>query len=158
LDQRCLGGMWNSEGYRREMDSPQSDLLIARGAESSTSILALGCSWAILEEAHITLLAVEPAHQRQGLGQLMLYALLQSSIERGLERATLEVRSSNQAALALYQQFGFSPVGERRRYYPDGEDATILWLGGLHRPGVKTALEERLAHIQRRLTRSNWQW
>lgn len=133
LDRQCLGGLWTMDGYQRELDSPNSELWgIARSPQQPQSLIALGCFWAILEEAHITLLAVSPEYRRQGLGTLLLSTLLQKAQARGLERATLEVRSSNQAAIALYQKFGFKIAGTRKKYYQDNqEDALILWLGHL---------------------------
>jgi ribosomal-protein-alanine N-acetyltransferase len=97
-------------------------------AENPSKLIGLGCFWSILEEAHITLLAVHPEYQNQGLGKLLFYGLLYLAHQQGLERATLEVRVSNQTALSLYKKFGFQEVGKRRRYYQDtGEDALILW-------------------------------
>ncbi|NEO25351.1 MAG: ribosomal protein S18-alanine N-acetyltransferase [Kamptonema sp. SIO4C4] len=156
LDQVCLGGLWTLEGYQRELESPNSELLVlsvpsAESKEAGLSrpktkkrtkkrtkktkippLLGVGCFWAILEEAHITLLAIHPDYHRQGLGQLLLLALLDKGVKRGLERATLEVRASNEAAIALYGKFGFRIAGRRKGYYPKTqEDALILWLGGL---------------------------
>ncbi len=133
LDRQCLGGLWTIDGYQRELDSPNSELwAVARSRHQPQSLIAMGCFWAILEEAHITLLAVSPEYRRQGIGALLLSTLLQKAQARGLERATLEVRSSNQAAIALYQKFGFKIAGTRKKYYQDNqEDALILWLGHL---------------------------
>ena len=97
----------------------------------SLRLLGVGCLWAILEEAHITTLAIERDYQGQKLGLLLLTHLLTCGRNRGLTRATLEVRSSNQPALSLYQQFDFLEAGQRKRYYADGEDALILWRSGL---------------------------
>ncbi len=162
LDRRCLGGLWNLDGYQREIDSPNSDLLVLQretlDTHCSPTLLAIGCSWTILEEAHITLLAVDLDHQRQGLGQALLYCLLKAAHDRGLERATLEVRVSNQAAIALYQKFGFQTAGRRKRYYADtGEDALVLWRGGLHHPHFPQTLTNWQQTISDRLGRSGWQ-
>lgn len=120
-------------------------------------LIGLGCFWSILEEAHITLLAVAPAYQGQGLGQLLFYALLKLARIRGMERATLEVRVSNQVALSLYQKFGFQEAGRRRRYYQDtGEDALILWRGGLQNPNFDKNLGEWNQQISDRLALTNW--
>ena len=91
----------------------------------------MGAFWQILEEAHITLLAIDPPFRNQGLGKYLLSALLDTACQQQLERATLEVRASNLAAIHLYQQFGFQIAGRRKRYYPDQEDALILWLNRL---------------------------
>jgi ribosomal-protein-alanine N-acetyltransferase len=148
LDRLCLGGLWTPEGYRRELESPNSDILISTsrlGGERFEGIpspraaipdpppvAGMGCLWAILDEAHITLLAVHPDCRNLGLGKTLLAALLESARRRGLARATLEVRASNAIAISLYEQFGFQVAGTRRGYYADtGEDALILWRWGL---------------------------
>ena len=154
LDRLCFGGLWSAQGYQRELESPNSDMLIlviSQNAEDSNeevffkssnfqsqitynhqSIIGIGCLWAILEEAHITILGIHPQYQRLSFGQLLLYTLMRSAWERGLERATLEVAASNISALSLYYKFGFQDVGRRRRYYQQtGEDALILWRGHL---------------------------
>jgi ribosomal-protein-alanine N-acetyltransferase len=159
LDRLSLGNLWSADGYLREIASPSSDLLIFQEVNSTEpdSILALGCAWAILEEAHITIVAVHPHYQQQGLGQAMLVALLTAAHQRGLERATLEVRVSNAAAITLYQKFGFREAGRRKRYYQDtGEDALVLWRGGLHHPEFPKLLQAWRSQIHDRLARSGW--
>lgn len=183
LDQRCLGGIWTIDGYGREVDSPNSDLIVlsstlhniddpaselshttsSQGMENlpnslapSAQFIGLGCLWSILEEAHITLLGVDPVYRRQGLGQLLLYVLLASAQQRGLERATLEVRVSNQSAIALYEQFGFRRAGCRKHYYPDDEDALILWLNGIHRSDFDHRLQHWWQVIQTKLQTAGW--
>ncbi|MBD2091870.1 ribosomal protein S18-alanine N-acetyltransferase [Microcoleus sp. FACHB-1515] len=156
LDRLALGGMWTRSGYQREIDSPNSELLILT-SDSVNLPIALGCMWAILDEAHITLLAVHPDYQRQGLGQAMLLALLMAARRRNLSWATLEVRASNQVAIALYAKFGFTEVGKRPKYYPDnGEDALILWRRGLQSDEFAQELAVWKQQISDRLARSNW--
>ncbi|MUH01289.1 ribosomal-protein-alanine N-acetyltransferase [Scytonema sp. UIC 10036] len=142
LDRVCFGGLWTLQGYQRELDSPNSELLGLFSPHSVAKLLGMGCFWSILDEAHITILAVHPQYQRQGLGQALLYSLLKLARDRSLERATLEVRASNSAAIALYQKFGFQTAGLRRRYYKDNdEDALILWLKDLQHPQFQTILD-----------------
>ena len=215
LDQLCFGGLWTKSGYERELDSPNSQLLILQlhhqespltaiseeirqraegrgqkapreedlslflpflgsgnrrplgGSQETTKstsltippILGLGCFWSILEEAHITILAIHPDWRRQGLGQLLLYALLKDATRRQLEWATLEVKPSNQAALSLYHKFGFMEAGRRRRYYQDtGEDALILWRSGLQTPEFTETLTNCYQQLQPRLAYWNLDW
>ncbi|BAY98328.1 ribosomal-protein-alanine acetyltransferase [Tolypothrix tenuis PCC 7101] len=159
LDKACFGGLWTMEGYQRELDSPNSVLLGLFSPASSLSLLGMGCFWSILEEAHITILAVHPQYHCQGLGQALLYSLLKTASDRGLERATLEVRASNLAAISLYQKFGFKTAGRRRRYYQDnGEDALILWLPDLQYPQFQTTLLQWETMISDRLNKSSWQF
>jgi [ribosomal protein S18]-alanine N-acetyltransferase len=155
LDRRALGGFWNEEGYRREIGSTHSDFWVVR-KRSGKQLLGLGCLWSILEEAHITVLAVDPAVQRQGIGQVLIYRLLWSAQRRGLEWATLEVRPSNQGAIALYEKFDFIRVGVRKKYYPDGEDALILWRKGLQQPEFAEAMAGYRAWVGDRLAVAGW--
>lgn len=165
LDQRNLGGLWSLSGYQREIESPNSDLLVlqqvphtALGEDSPPPpILGVGCAWAILEECHITLLAIDQPYRGQGLGQALLFTLLNCAHQRQLERATLEVRPSNAAALQLYRKFGFRDVGRRRHYYSDGEDGLILWRGGLQLLTFQMTLQEMRPQIDHHLQQHNWQ-
>ena len=165
LDRLCFGGLWTLEGYQRELDSPNSDLLVIvpehLSSPSSPSppppLIGFGCYWAILDEAHITVLGIHPQYQRLGLGQLMLCALLDRARQRDMARATLEVRASNQSAIFLYQKLGFQVAGRRKRYYTDtGEDALILWRGGLQSNEFATLLATRSTEIHHRLTEQHW--
>ncbi|MDV3000220.1 MAG: Mycothiol acetyltransferase [Chroococcopsis gigantea SAG 12.99] len=155
LDHRCLGGIWTLEGYKREIDCPNSNFLILM---TDQRLLGYGCYWAILEEAHITLLAVDPDYQGQGLGQLLLYELLKGAAAGKLERATLEVGVANSKAIELYEKFGFKTVGRRKKYYPaTGEDALILWRTDLQTKQFAETLHEWDNMIEHRISENNWQ-
>ncbi|MBD2663755.1 ribosomal-protein-alanine acetyltransferase [Richelia sinica FACHB-800] len=157
LDRACFNGLWTMEGYKRELESPNSHFLGLFAPFSSTELLGMGCFWSILEEAHITILAVHPQYHHQGLGQALLYSLLQIACDRNLERATLEVRASNQVAISLYQKFGFKTAGRRRGYYRDNsEDALVLWLSGLQEPQFLSTLKDLHATVCDRLAKSSW--
>jgi [ribosomal protein S18]-alanine N-acetyltransferase len=157
LDRACFGGLWTLEAYQRELDSPNSDLLGLFSPVSPGELLAMGCFWSILEEAHITMLAVHPQYQYQGLGQALLYSLLKTAASVGLERATLEVRASNEIAINLYQKFGFKTAGRRRRYYQDnGEDALVLWFGDLQQPNFEAVSDTWYQMVRDRLKKSGW--
>ncbi|MFM7367380.1 MAG: ribosomal protein S18-alanine N-acetyltransferase, partial [Sphaerospermopsis kisseleviana] len=104
-----------------------------------------------------TILAVHPEYQGQGLGQALLYALLKTASDRGLERATLEVRVSNEKAISLYEKFGFKTAGKRPRYYQDNnEDALILWTSNLQQPSFLKNLDDWEVMISDRLAKSSW--
>jgi ribosomal-protein-alanine N-acetyltransferase len=158
LDQACFGGLWTMEGYQRELDSPNSEFLGLFSPLVPAKLLGMGCFWGILDEAHITILAVHPQYHRQGLGQLLLYSLLETARDHGLERATLEVRASNVVAMSLYQKFGFKIAGRRKRYYQDnGEDALVLWLSELQCPQFTKTLKNWQTAVSDRLKHSFWQ-
>ncbi|WP_413199487.1 ribosomal protein S18-alanine N-acetyltransferase [Nostoc piscinale] len=158
LDQTCFGGLWTLAGYQRELESPNSELLGLFAPLSSIKLLGMGCFWSIVDEAHITILAIHPQYHRQGLGQALLYALLKTACDRGLERATLEVRASNIAAISLYEKFGFKTAGRRRRYYKDNdEDALILWLSELQYPHFQQTLDQWHTIVSQQLSEFSWQ-
>jgi len=94
-------------------------------------VVAFCLCWVIFDELHINTLAVAPAERRQGRGTLLMRHVLAETWKEGARKATLEVRASNQAALALYERLGFRITATRPGYYtnPD-EDALILWLEG----------------------------
>ncbi|MBF2014541.1 MAG: ribosomal protein S18-alanine N-acetyltransferase [Rivularia sp. T60_A2020_040] len=158
LDQICFGGLWSKVAYEREMDSPNSEIQGIFSSHTGEKLLGMGCFWSILEEAHITILAVNPQYHRQGMGAALLYSLIKTARDRNLERVTLEVRVSNQAAISLYEKFGFKTAGRRRRYYQDnGEDALILWLGGIHKPDFAETLANWDLNVCLGLDKSCWQ-
>jgi ribosomal-protein-alanine N-acetyltransferase len=125
LDQLCFGGLWTREQWRNELVDPQRPGL---GQWQEGRLVAMACAWLVLDELHITLVAVDPTRRQQGLAQDLLRVLLQRSRQLGAARATLEVGSGNRAALALYRALGFQTAGIRRGYYSNGEDALIQWL------------------------------
>jgi len=129
LDHLCFGGLWSLDAYKREIESPNSCLLILTiELQGEEKVIGLGCFWSILEEAHITILAIHPDFQEQKLGQLLLSNMLDKAEKQGLERATLEVGENNKKALYLYEKFGFTVAGRRKKYYKKTqEDALILW-------------------------------
>ena len=96
--------------------------------EVGGEVLGVGSLWLAPDEAHITSLAVAGEARRRGHGRRLVTALVALAGSLGAEAVTLEVRASNGAARALYGGCGFEEVGERRRYYPDGEDAVIMTL------------------------------
>jgi [ribosomal protein S18]-alanine N-acetyltransferase len=151
LDRLCFGGLWSIDSYRRELTNENSHflgILINQSVDQTlepTDIIGFGCFWAILDEAHITLLGIHPDYQQQGLGQKLLGALLDQARSIEMARATLEVRASNQGAIHLYEKCGFQTVGRRKKYYQDtGEDGVIMWRGGLQHPSF-TLIEHKPA-------------
>ncbi len=94
--------------------------------------------WVILDEAHITNLAVHPDYQRLSVGSTLLRQQVSEALAHGARRMTLEVRFSNTKAQNLYAKFGFVARGVRTRYYSD-EDALIMWLDKLEQAGNKPA-------------------
>lgn len=91
--------------------------------------IGYGGMWLVLDEAHLTNLAVHPDFRGRGVGRQILQELVRRAALRGAKRMTLEVRRSNLVAQKLYKEMGFVEKGVRKRYYQDNnEDAIIMWL------------------------------
>ncbi len=155
IDCACLGDFWSLDAYEREINNPSSCVL---GLTTEThELLGFGCLWAVLEEAHITVLAVSPEYQGQGLGKSIVWGLLKKARDRHLEWATLEVRASNYVAIALYESFGFKEIGRRPKYYEiTGEDALMLWCKGLHTKEFGASLDQWHELISTNLLAKGW--
>jgi len=120
---------WPARSYRFELeDNPASRLYVAEVEKEDGSRLVVGMAvmWLIQDEAHIGTLAVDAAYRRQGIGRLLLAESLLQAYNCGVQRSFLEVRRSNEAAQALYRQFGFQVTSIRSRYYRDNNEDAIL--------------------------------
>ncbi|MDF2721459.1 MAG: rimI [Paenibacillus sp.] len=96
--------------------------------ELDGEIVGYGGMWLIIDEAHITNIAVRAQYRGRKLGERLLVQLQSTAVFLGAERITLEVRTSNMIAQRLYAKLGFIPAGLRKGYYTDnGEDAIIMW-------------------------------
>jgi ribosomal-protein-alanine N-acetyltransferase len=125
LDRAALGGLWNLEQWQRELEEDgRPGLGLRRGAE----LLAMASGWLVVDELHITLVAVAPDERRRGLGRRVLQELMATGRARGATRATLEVAAGNGPGIALYGALGFRTAGIRHGYYRNGEDALIQWV------------------------------
>lgn len=137
---------WPDDAYRSELTGNRlASYLAARIGEQ---LVAYGGIWMMVDEAHITTFAVDPAWRRQRIGEALLSALIDLAVARQAREATLEVRLSNVAARRLYEKYGFRPVGVRPRYYSDnGEDALIMTTPTLQGEAMRTLLAARRAAL-----------
>ena len=116
---------WKREDFVKEM----TQNLCARYlvAEEDEKIVGFAGAWIVLDEAHITNIAVSEICRGRGIGRRLTEALLQYAANLGVLYTTLEVRRSNEKAQRLYKSLGFEYVGVRKRYYEDnGEDAFLF--------------------------------
>ena len=124
LDERALSGFWTAQQWRRELEDPRR---LCLGLVKNQRLLGVACGWLVVDELHITVVAVDPDERQRGHGRCLLLALLQRARQDGAAHATLEVSDDNIAALALYNRAGFRTAGRREGYYRDGSDALIQW-------------------------------
>lgn len=112
---------------------------------NQTSIIGFAGLWLMVDEAHITTIAIHPDYRGKGLGELELATMIDIANQIGAKWVTLEVRVSNYVAQNLYRKYGFREAGMRPRYYSDNqEDAIIMWTEELSSPAYK----ERFQHLK----------
>lgn len=115
---------WSYQSFVDEMTTNKCARYIV--AEADGKVVGYAGAWLILEEGHITNIAVDEAYRGLGIGLKVTQALLQYAANMGVQYMTLEVRRSNLVAQSLYKKLGFLELGVRKRYYEDnGEDAFL---------------------------------
>lgn len=131
IEKASFPAPWPASAYRYELrQNDLSSYLVLRedgDASAKARVVAYGGFWLIVDEGHISTLAVDPAHRGRGLGEWMLVILIETAMLRGASELTLEARVSNEVAQRLYRKYRFRQVGVRKAYYRDnGEDALIM--------------------------------
>ncbi|MCD8511841.1 MAG: ribosomal protein S18-alanine N-acetyltransferase [Bacillus sp. (in: Bacteria)] len=118
---------WSRGAFLNELTTNQFAYYLV--AEVDERIVGYNGVWVIIDEAHITNIAVHSDFRRQGIGELLLEGAIKLAKELGAKKLTLEVRVSNYAAQSMYKKKGFQNGGIRKNYYTDNqEDAQIMWV------------------------------
>ncbi len=115
---------WPLAVFQRELGRSATRAWVAR--ETGGRVAAFVIGWRVRDEIQVLSVAVVPRWRRRGLASRLLEAYFGSLQAEGVREATLEVRASNRAAVALYERLGFETLGERPRYYRGGESALLL--------------------------------
>ncbi len=116
---------WSKYAFIHEMDFANS---VFETVKVGGKLVGYGGFWHNMDKTHITNIAIHPAFRRRGLGRRLLIHLLELAVEKGVSKATLEVRRSNEAAQRLYLGFGFEMIAVRKHYYSEeNEDALVMW-------------------------------
>lgn len=126
IEREAFTTPWSRDAFVKEITENQLARYIV--AEKDGQIVGFGGIWLILDEGHITNIAVAPNYRGQGIGNVLVKQLIKLCEELGIFRITLEVRRSNYIAQTLYKKHGFTECGIRPGYYADTkEDAIIMW-------------------------------
>ncbi len=124
IERRAFETPWSLAMFVLELSKPMGICLTVTDREGMVGYLV--CS-RFADVWHLMNIAVTPDRRREGIARRLLERLFEEAGDDA--RYTLEVRTSNHGAIAMYEQLGFRPAGHRRRYYHDnGEDALIMWL------------------------------
>jgi len=167
IEQVVFPAPWSARAYHYEItENEYSTMLVLRpalrmppqrllhrlGLLEPNPVIGYAGFWLLVDEAHICTIAVDPAWQGRGLGELLLISLLEQGQEIGAIRATLEVRASNRVAQHLYHKHQFEIVGRRRRYYTDNnEDAYIMTTPPFESPTFQRNLSQCRQRLYTRL-------
>lgn len=126
IEQDAFATPWSEEAFRNELTNNMFAQYMAM--EYKGRVIGYAGMWIIVDEAHITNIAILSEYRGKGLGKLLLAEAQRTASFLGAVRMTLEVRASNEVAQHLYRQFGFVNAGIRPGYYSDNnEDAIIMW-------------------------------
>lgn len=129
---------WSRDAFESEMKNVAARYLVA---EKDGTVIGYAGAWIIIDESHITNIAVLKDYRGLHIGRRLTEGLMQYLSNLGAAYATLEVRKSNEVAQNLYKSLGFIKLGVRKRYYEDnGEDALIMVCD--HMPEVDPDFEE----------------
>lgn len=125
LSTRCFGGSaWTVAELHAELARSFAEVWVARGADGS--IAGYAVAWFVGDDGELLTIGVDVEARGRGLGRALLERVQASTAARDVRSLTLEVRPSNDAAVALYERCGFSVLDVRRAYYADGEDALVM--------------------------------
>jgi ribosomal-protein-alanine N-acetyltransferase len=161
IEREIFSTPWPRNAYYRELASRTSaHYLVLRqegaverpagfqGADFDPSIVGYGGMWRMYDEAHVTTIGVRHDLQHRGHGRVLFAGLVQAAYDMGAKWVTLEVRTSNDNAMKMYEAFGFKVIGRRKGYYTDnGEDAIVMWSDSIHSPRFRRAYETNLERI-----------
>ena len=126
IEEATFARPWSRASIENELTNSCARYVVLRRSGETVGYAGM---WLVIDEAHVTNVAIRKDLRGQGLGEKLMRALIQLAADSGMIWMTLEVRRSNAAAQGLYRKLGFVDVGWRKRYYEDnGEDALLMGL------------------------------
>ena len=128
IERRSFPAPWPRATFEAELSREWARLDVVRDA----GVVVAFCNyWIVTTELHVLAIATHPEHRGRGIAATLLRHVLDTAIATGCVLATLEVRRSNLAAIALYERAGFKTVHVRARYYQDDDEDALVMLRGL---------------------------
>ncbi|TML17335.1 MAG: ribosomal-protein-alanine N-acetyltransferase [Actinobacteria bacterium] len=139
IDAKVYPRPWSLALWRQEIAMLDTRHYIV--AESGGNVVGHAGIMYVLNEGHVTTVAVDPQWQGRGIATQLVSALCRHAHTRKTSALTLEVRVSNDRAISLYRRFGFAPAGVRKNYYSEiNEDALVMWAHDVDQPAYLARL------------------
>jgi len=139
---------WAKSSFYDEMNNNLAKYYCAKTTDGK--LVGYAGTWNIIDEAHITTIAVKPEYKRKHIGEALMVKILQDCYESKIKYLTLEVRTSNIQAIELYKKYGFASLGTRKGYYQDNdEDALIMWTENIFYDKFKSMFEQNCINLKR---------
>ena len=138
---------WSKSSFYDEMSNNLAKYYSAKTEDGI--LVGYAGTWHIIDEGHITTIAVKKEFQRQHIGEAIITKILEDCYKNGIKYLTLEVRESNAPAISLYQKYGFQSLGTRKGYYQDNnENALIMWTENIFYDKFKTIFEKNIQELK----------
>ena len=141
---------WSKSSFYDEMNNNIAKYYVAK--TSSGELVGYAGTWHIIDEGHITTIAIKKSIQRHHIGEALIIKILEDCYNAGIKYLTLEVRVSNEAAIGLYSKYGFNSLGTRKGYYQNNnEDALIMWTENIFYDKFKTRFNELKEELKKHI-------
>lgn len=138
---------WSKDSFYGELSNNLAYYYSA--FDTQGNLVGYAGAWQILDEAHITTIAVKPEFKRKKIGEALLNKIIQDCYKNEIKYITLEVRASNIPAISLYEKYGFKSLGTRKGYYQNNnEDALIMWTENIFWDKFKSQYEENIKNLK----------
>ena len=125
IEKEAFDMPWTETMFIPEVGSENATYVVGTRGEE---VICYGGFHSVLDEAHITNIAVKSTERGRGIGRFLLATLIGKAREKGASTVSLEVKTTNKPAISLYESFGFKVAGVRKRYYNNLFDAYVMWL------------------------------
>ncbi len=141
---------WSKDSFYTEINNKIAKYYTAR--IPTGEIVGYMGTWHIVDEAHITTIAVHPDFLRQHIGECLIVKSLEDCYNKFIKYITLEVRVSNIPAIKLYEKYGFKSLGTRKGYYQDNnEDALIMWTENIFSDEYKQLFNKNIESLEKKV-------
>lgn len=138
---------WSKDSFYGELSNNLAHYYCA--FDTQGNLVGYAGSWRVIDEGHITTIAIKPELRRKKIGEALLCKIISDCYKNEIKYITLEVRASNAAAIGLYEKYEFKSLGTRKGYYQNNnEDALIMWTENIFWDKFKIKYKENISKLK----------